>query len=169
MKKINLNFCFNTVRVLLLSLVLAASAGQVLAALGQAPSTPPAASPSTPASGARKSAALPVIRSSLYTLHEVQLENGTSVREYATPAGLVFAVAWHGPVLPDLSALLGDYFSMFKAETDQARMLGKRGSPVNIERDKLVVRSNGRMRNFFGSAYAPALIPAGVNINDVLQ
>ncbi|MDO8773218.1 MAG: DUF2844 domain-containing protein [Burkholderiaceae bacterium] len=166
---INLNFCFNTVRVLLLSLVLAASAGQVLAALGQAPSTPPAASSSTPASGAKKSAASPAARSSLYTLHEVQLENGTSVLEYATPAGLVFAVAWHGPVLPDLSALLGDYFSTFKAETDQARMMGKRGSPVNIERDKLVVRSNGRMRNFFGSAYAPDLIPAGVNINDLLQ
>jgi hypothetical protein len=32
-----------------------------------------------------------------------------------------------------------------------------------------VVRSNGRMRNFFGDAQAPALIPSGVNIHDVLQ
>lgn len=163
------NFWFDTVRVLLLSLLLAASAGEVLATLGQAPSTPSAASSSTPGSGARMSAASSSTRSSLYTLHEVQLENGTSVREYATPAGLVFAVAWRGPVLPDLTALLGGYFKTFKAETDQARLMGGRGSPVNIERDGLVVRSNGRMRNFFGSAYAPDLIPAGVNINDVLQ
>lgn len=166
---IDLNFCTDTIRVLLLSLVLAASAGEATATLGQAPSTLPASSSSTPAAGARMLAATPTARSSLYTLHEVQLENGTSVQEYATPAGLVFAVAWRGPVLPDLSALLGDYFNTFKVETEQARMRGKRGSPVNIERDGLVVRSNGRMRNFFGHAYAPDLIPAGVNIKDVLQ
>ncbi len=157
------------VRLLLLGLLLAASAGGVMAALGKAPSTRPAASTSTPAAGARMSAATPAPRSSLYTLHEVQLENGTSVREYATPAGLVFAVAWRGPVLPDLRALLGDYFSTFKLETDQARLAGRRGSPVNIERAGLVVRSNGRMRNFFGHAYAPDLVPAGVDIQDVLQ
>lgn len=164
-----LNFCFDTVRVLLLGLVLAASTGGVLATLGQAPSTLPAASTSTPTSGARMSATSSTVRSSLYTVHEVQLENGTSVREYATPAGLVFAVAWHGPVLPDLSALLGDYFDIFKSETDQVRQMGRRGSSVNIQRDGLVVRSNGRMRNFFGSAYAPDLIPVGVSIKDVLQ
>lgn len=114
------------------------------------------------------SATAPVAPPSSYTLHEVQLENGTTVLEYATPAGLVFAVAWRGPVLPDLSALLGGYFNTFKRETEQARMMGKRGAPVNIERDDLVVRSSGRMRNFFGHAYAPALVPAGVNIKDVL-
>ena len=166
---IDLNFYTDTVRVLLLGVVLAASAGEVTATLGYAPSTLPAASSSTPASGARMSAASPGARSSLYTLHEVQLENGTTVREYATPAGLVFAVAWHGPVLPDLSALLGDYFKIFKAEIDQTRMKGSRGSPVSIEREGLVVRSNGRMRNFFGHAYAPDLVPTGVNIKDVLQ
>lgn len=166
---IDLNFCTDTIRVLLLGIVLAASAGEAVATLGQAPSTLPASSTSTPAVGARMLAATPTARSSLYTLHEVQLENGTTVREYATPAGQVFAVAWRGPVLPDLSALLGGYFNTFKAETDQARMRDSRGSPVNIERDGLVVRSNGRMRNFFGHAYAPDLVPTGVNIKDVLQ
>jgi hypothetical protein len=33
----------------------------------------------------------------------------------------------------------------------------------------LVVESSGRMRNFFGHAYAPDLIPAGVTVQDVLQ
>src|SRR5665647_917035 len=166
---IDLNFCTDTIRLMLLGLVLAASVGEATATLGQAPSTLPASSTSTPAVGARMLAATPTVRSSLYTLHEVQLENGTIVREYATPAGQVFAVAWRGPVLPDLSALLGGYFNTFKAETDQARMTGRRGSPVNIERNGLVVRSNGRMRNFFGHAYAPDLVPTGVNIKDVLQ
>jgi hypothetical protein len=105
----------------------------------------------------------------VYTRHEVQLENGTTVREFVTPEGLVFAVAWRGPVLPDLQALLGNYFKTFKAETEQARTMGRRGSPVSIERDGLIIRSSGRMRNFFGYAYAPSLVPAGVNISDVLQ
>lgn len=156
-------------RPTLLGLALLVSAGGALAVLGQAPSVAPAASATNAAPGATRLAATPSARSGLYTLHEVQLENGTSVREYATPAGLVFAVVWRGPVLPDLSVLLGDYFNTFKVETDQARTLGKRGSPVNVERDKLVVRSSGRMRSFFGYAYAPDLIPTGVNIKDVLQ
>lgn len=165
----SLKACGDAARVLLLGLVLAGSAGEGVAALGKAPSTFPAASSASPAPGARALATTPIVRSSLYTLHEVQLENGTTVREYATPTGLVFAISWRGPVLPDLSALLGDYFTTFKIETDQARMNGRRGAPVNMESAGLVLRSNGRMRNFFGHAYAPALIPAGVNIKDVLQ
>lgn len=164
----SLKTCGDAARILLLGLVLAGSAGEGMAALGKAPSTFPAASPASPAPGARALAAIPTVRSSLYTLHEVQLENGTTVREYATPAGLVFAISWRGPVLPDLSTLLGDYFTTFKIETDQSRMNGRRGAPVNLESAGLVLRSNGRMRNFFGHAYAPALIPAGVNIKDVL-
>ena len=166
---IGLNFCFIPTRVLLLGLVLASNASQVWATLGKAPSAlaPPSSASSAP--GARIQAATPNARSGLYAVHELQLDNGTIVREYATPAGLVFAVSWRGPVLPDLSALLGGYFNTFKLETEQARLRGRRGSPVNIERGGLVVRSNGRMRNFFGHAYAPDLVPAGVDINDVLQ
>lgn len=155
-------------RVVLLGLLLAISACEAGATLGQAPMVAPAATSLAGVPSARLLAATPSTRSSRYTVHEVLLENGTRVQEYATPAGLVFAVSWRGPVLPELSSLLGAYFPTFQLEVDQARMQGKRGSPVHIERDDLVVRSNGRMRNFFGHAYAPALIPTGVNINDVL-
>lgn len=166
---IDLNIFTDTVRMLLLGLVLAGGAGDGVAALGKAPSILPAGSSASPMPGPKALAAKSTVQSNLYTLHEVQLENGTTVREYATPAGLVFAISWRGPVLPDLRALLGDYFSTFKLETDQSRMAGRRGSPVNMESADLVVRSNGRMRNFFGHAYAPALIPVGLNIQDVLQ
>ena len=149
----------------LLGLSLALSAAPALAALGQAPSvTPPSSAPA-----ARALAASPAAGTSLYSAHPLQLENGTVVQEYATPAGLVFAVSWRGPVLPDLSLLLGEFFSRYKLETDQARALGKRGSIVNVANQKLIVRSTGRMRSFAGYAYAPELIPAGVNIHDVLQ
>lgn len=136
------------------------------AALGQMSAKPVAVSPSP---SARMLALAPALKHASYTVEETQLENGTSVREYATPAGLVFAVAWQGPVLPDLSVLLGNYFNAFKLETDQARLLGRRGAPVDMSRDTLVVRSNGRMRNFFGHAYATDLVPSGVSVKDILQ
>lgn len=137
-----------------------------IAALGQAPSRLGASSPSPVA---KMLAIVPTARIGSYTVQETQLENGTSVREYATSAGTVFAVAWQGPVLPDLDVLLGDYFNTFKLETEQGRLLGRRGAPVDMTRDGLVVRSNGRMRNFFGHAYVIDLIPAGLTIKDVLE
>lgn len=162
------NFRIAGIRMVFLGLALAASVDEAMATLGQAPSLLMAPAAPT-ASAARRQAAAPAAQSGFYTLHETLLENGTSVREYATPAGVVFALAWRGPVLPDLSVLLGNYFQAFKAATEQARTVGKRGSPVNVERGDLVVSSNGRMRNFFGYAYAPTLIPNGVNVKDVLQ
>ena len=153
----------------LLGLSLAIAAAPALAALGQAPSVAPPSSALSSAPAARALAASPAAGTSLYTSHPLQLENGTLVQEYATPAGLVFAVSWRGPVLPDLSLLLGEFFGGYKLETDQARALGKRGSIVNVANKKLIVRSTGRMRSFAGYAYAPELIPAGVNIHDVLQ
>src|SRR5512133_989663 len=164
----SLNHLLNRLR-LLLGLVLAVGAGAATATLGQSPWAAGAAAASSAAPTAKMQAVTPVAPSSLYTLHEVQLETGTSVREYATPAGVVFAVSWQGPVLPDLSALLGTYFNTFKLETERVRAAGRRGGPVSIEHPDLVIQSGGRMRNFYGHAYAPALIPAGLNIKDVLQ
>jgi hypothetical protein len=156
----NLNYLLNQLR-LLLGLLLAISAGAATATLGQAPWAAGAGAASAAVPATKMQAVTPGAQSSLYTLHEVQLE-------YATPAGIVFAVSWQGPVLPDLSALLGTYFNTFKLETERARAAGRRGGPVSIEHPDLVVQSGGRMRNFFGHAYAPALIPAGLNIKDVL-
>lgn len=59
---IDLNFCADTIRMLLLGLVLAASTGEVMATLGQAPSVLTASSTSTLAAGARMLAATPTVR-----------------------------------------------------------------------------------------------------------
>ena len=160
---------FGRCRAILLGLGFTFSAAGAMATLGQAPSltAPTAAAATVPV--AIQLAAKPTTQNALFTVHESQFENGTLVREFANTAGQVFAVSWRGPVLPNLSDLLGNYFSSFKQQVDQARAMGKRGGPVNLESADLVVRSNGRMRSFFGHAYAPALIPAGVTIQDVLQ
>ena len=81
---------------------------------------------------------------------------------------MVFAISWQGPVLPDLGTLLGSYFATFRAEADLNLSQRNLGTPLRIENSNLVVHSSGRMRNFSGSAYAPALVPAGLVIADVL-
>jgi hypothetical protein len=103
-----------------------------------------------------------------YTITESLLDNGTRVQEFVTPAGLVFAVSWRGPVLPDLRAMLGDYLSIFQRYTEATRQAGLRGGPVNLAQEGLVLRSGGRMGQFSGHAYLPNLVPAGVNIHELL-
>lgn len=103
-----------------------------------------------------------------YTISKTVLDNGTTLSEYATPAGLVFALSWEGPFMPDLSSLLGSYFSAFKTQADASRGTRNIGTPVGVDAGSVVVRSSGRMRSYSGSAYAPALIPSGVTISDVL-
>jgi hypothetical protein len=82
--------------------------------------------------------------------------------------GWIFAVSWEGPVLPDLNELLGEYFTTFMKGVKQDHQSGRRGSPLHLASNGLVVSSTGRMRHFLGSAYAPTLVPAGLEITDVL-
>lgn len=156
---------FGVVRVLLALM----AAPDAWAALGQAPFAQAAVGSAAVAPKARLLASGTAPTTAAYTVHEVQLETGTVVREFAGASGQVFALTWRGPVLPDLSQWLGGYFGAFRRETDQQRVAGRRGAPINLVQSDLVVRSNGRMRNFFGHAYLPALIPPAVTINEVLQ
>jgi hypothetical protein len=45
-----------------------------------------------------------------YTVHEITLPTGTLVRQYVSSAGVVFAVTWSGPFMPDLRQLMGPHF-----------------------------------------------------------
>ena len=100
-----------------------------------------------------------VSQASTYSVHELQLPGGTQVREYMTAANQVFAVAWSGPSIPDLQQLLGTYFPRYQAA---ARALGRVRRPLAVEASDLVIRTGGHQRAFFGVAYLPTQMPAGV-------
>lgn len=155
-------------RTMVITAGLLCTASGALAVLGQ-PLAQPAnsAPPSVPSALQLRSAATSAV-ASLYTSSSTQLDTGTIVTEYAAPNGIVFAIAWQGPVLPDLATLLGSYFATFRAEAELSRTQRNVGTPLRIDKGNLVVRSSGRMRNFSGNAYAPALVPAGLVITDVL-
>ena len=156
-----------TTAVLLASLTLPAMAG-----LGGAPlagSAGVAAVKAASQSLQTMKSAVTSSASSDYTLHALTLASGTVVTEYANSGNIVFAVTWVGPVLPDLTALLGDYFPTFKAQTDRRRAAGLRGGPVQVDTNGLTVVSAGRMGHFSGYAYAASLVPSGVDAAALLK
>lgn len=100
-----------------------------------------------------------------YVTRDTTLASGTRVREYVAAGGLVFALTWDGPTLPDLKALLGKYFDTMAAES--ARMPKAGRSSMAINRPEVVINSGGRMRAFEGSAWIPAEFPAGFTAADL--
>lgn len=104
-----------------------------------------------------------VLRPGPYTLHEMQTPTGTVVREYISPAGVVFGVAWQGPAMPDLRQLLGSYFDRYVDAVAQRKARG----PAVIELPGLVVHSGGHMRAFVGRAYIPEALPQGVTADSI--
>lgn len=110
--------------------------------------------------GAHMRAALRVSRNDAsYTVHELTLDTGTVVREYVSPSGKVFGVAWHGPYLPDFRQLLGDYFAPVM-QTPRNQRQGR--GPLQVKQPNVVFQSGGHMRAFFGRAYVPDMLPKGV-------
>ncbi len=100
-----------------------------------------------------------------YTVQEIVSDSGR-VREYISPSGVVFGIAWNGLIHPDLMPLLGSYAGEYREALRQApRKPGRRFSRVKTNR--LVVEKWGHMRNLQGRAYAPALIPPGVNVDEI--
>jgi len=98
-----------------------------------------------------------------YTLHEITAPDGRVVREYVSAGGTVFAVAWEGPSLPDLSWLLGSYASAFQQASSSGSGRRRHG-PLVVQAGSLVVESGGRMRAFRGRAYVTDLIPANLSL-----
>ena len=109
-------------------------------------------------------ASLRMLPAAKYTVHEIQTPSGTTLREYVSSAGTVFAVAWQGPVMPDLRQALGHYFDRYTADA-AGKHAGHRH--VAVRESDLVVQSNGHMRSFSGRAYLPQLLPQGVTVEEI--
>ncbi len=102
-----------------------------------------------------------------YSVEQLQLGSGTVVSEYVAPSGTVFAVSWHGPLMPNLQQILGTYFQQYVAAAKLAPHNGGTRRHFQISQTDLVVQSNGRMRSYYGRAYVPSLLPANVTADDI--
>jgi hypothetical protein len=101
-----------------------------------------------------------------YDVHEIDAAAGLTVREFVTRGGTVFALRWAGPVPPDLQLLLGRYFPAYAAGLAALKSPGLKRS-VRVADADLIVESGGHLRAYTGTAYLPALMPAGVTAADL--
>lgn len=155
------------------------------AALGGAPMTPPTnasvsshivqsgsstgtSTQSVAHSASSASSSTATSTSSSYTVRETTYGSGTLVREYLASDGSVFGISWHGPQMPDLSDLLGSYFSQYVDGVKAVRAArGNARGPVAVEQSGLVVHSGGHMGAYSGQAWLPSALPSGVSGSDI--
>jgi hypothetical protein len=100
-----------------------------------------------------------------YTVTQSTLDEGTVVREYSDAAGVVFAVSWNGPFLPDLRTLLGAHFDTLRSEAARRPKAGH--SQLAVDRSDVVIVSTGHMRAFSGKAWIPASLPTGFSTDSI--
>lgn len=100
-----------------------------------------------------------------YTVEEMA-SDATTVREYVSPSGIVFGIAWNGYVHPDLTQLLGSYVGEYTAA--QQKAVRKFGSKrLHLATENIIIEKWGHMRDLRGRAYAPSLIPTGVTSDEI--
>jgi hypothetical protein len=121
---------------------------------------------SVEADQAHMKASLDVKQAAGYEVRALRAPGGTVVSEYVSPAGRVFAVAWHGPFFPEMQQILGSYFQQYSAAL-QARKKVYGHHPLNLEQPGLVVQSGGHMRAYLGRAYIPEMLPPGLKAEQI--
>ena len=101
-----------------------------------------------------------------YVLHELCADSGLVIHEYSAPNGKIFAVAWEGPVIPDLRQILGARFDDFRRAAETQNRNGVHG-PLFIQQNGLTVELGGHMRSYRGKAYLSDEMPASVRAEEL--
>ncbi len=116
-------------------------------------------------SSARKARALVVLTRQNYRIHESTLASGTLLREYVASSGVVFALSWRGPFLPDLQTLLGAHFNTMVTAAHTVPRAGH--SQLRVERPEVGIVSGGHLRAFEGRAWMLSEFPPGFTLDDI--
>ena len=89
--------------------------------------------------------------------------HGMDMREYIRDDGIVFAVTWQGRRHPDLRPMLGRYADAYESAS-QAAAKPRGRQPIGVIRgEDIVVEKFGHTRAVRGRAFAPSLLPKGVD------
>lgn len=97
-----------------------------------------------------------------YKIHQITNDDGSVVKEFVSPAGLVFGIAWQAPRMPNLQQLLGSNMAELQVAMQSGTRRHTRG-PLIVRTNNLVFVSAGHLRSFHGYAYVPTLVPANVS------
>jgi hypothetical protein len=102
-----------------------------------------------------------------YAVEQMTTASGIAVKEYAGPDGKVFAVTWRGRRPPDLSVLLGSYFGRYHDAAIAGGLTTHGLHHASVRTSGLVVETAGHMRDMWGRAMLPAMLPPGVERSEI--
>lgn len=102
-----------------------------------------------------------------YDVHEIRAPYGTVVDEYVSSGGAVFAVTWRGQFPPQMQQILGAYFQQYSDALAARQPQGYGHHPLDIQERGLVVQTFGHMGAYYGRAYLPGQLPAGVEADQI--
>jgi hypothetical protein len=98
-----------------------------------------------------------------YKVHQLTSANGTTVREYISPQGLVFEITWQGRFMPDVNQLLGTYANNLQtappAQTQIRRLRG-----LSVKTSDFVYSNFCHLLICTGAAYVPSLVPSNLPV-----
>jgi hypothetical protein len=97
------------------------------------------------------------------TVYIQTLASGTILKEFLSSTGVVYAVSWSGPSLPNLQIILGSYFKNYLAALKQSR-----GSIFSTT-ENVVIQSSGMMGAFQGFAFLPKQAPSDFTTSSLGQ
>jgi hypothetical protein len=94
-------------------------------------------------------------------VHTITQADGSTIRQYVSPAGRVFAVAWNTHYKPRLSDLLGRHFEAY-ALAGRRAMQQRPGvlHQARLQQGDLVVESSAHLNAHVGRAYLRSQLPA---------
>jgi Protein of unknown function (DUF2844) len=102
-----------------------------------------------------------------YSIKQFVTARGTTVREFSAPSGPIFGIAWEGRRTPDLTVLLGSYYSEY-AKAAASRNHFSLHHAVFQGADMTVVIT-GHMGQLKGRAFVPNLTPSDVDPQSVVR
>ena len=106
-----------------------------------------------------------VIASVAMRVHEITMADGSSIREFVTPSGVVFAVAWSTRFKPDLAALFGAHATAYADAASEALRTPGIRRRFELRRGDLVVHSTAHLNAYVGKAWLQSLVPQGVGVD----
>jgi Protein of unknown function (DUF2844) len=102
-----------------------------------------------------------------YSVEQMTTPSGIAVNEYVGPDGRVFAVTWRGRTPPNLATLLGAYFMQYQHAANAGGLTAHGLHHASVRGSEVVVETAGHMRDMWGRAFLPAMLPPGVEQSQI--
>ena len=102
-----------------------------------------------------------------FQVHVLTLADGSAIREFVAPDGIVFAVAWSTRLKPRLDQLLGAQAARYAAAASAAMAAPGVRHAVSLSSADLVVQASAHLNAHTGLAYLRSRVPEGVRIDEL--